>query len=113
MVTRNSRRLIKVAWNVIAGSGSDTNDRNPLDDIAVESERINLNHGVADTMAMNQVTYTALASNTFLRGFQQMWQQHGPGLRSITLLGDLRIILDNDIAVGEAFLVRQVSIDSR
>ena len=93
----------KASWKTFAATGTDTNTRNPLDDIAVEDERINLNHGVADTLAVNKVTYTALASNTFLRGFLTMWKQHGPGLRSIDQLGDIQIIIDNDIAPGDAF----------
>ena len=92
------------SWTAFASTGTDTNTNNPLIAIGTEDERINLSHGTADTLAMNKVTYTKLTSNTYLRGFMQMWKQRAPGLFSLPQIGDYTIIVDNDIAPGEFFI---------
>lgn len=84
----------KGSWTAFT---SDHNTRNPLLDIAVESERINTNHGQADTIVMNQSTYANFVGSTYVKSLEQMFTQERPGVFRFSKLPGYDFIVDNDV----------------
>ena len=91
----------KGSWQSLASTGNQSS-RNPLTDISNETQRITRNHGRANIIAMNQNTYAIFVSNTYVRGYEQMLTQRGPGEFTFSKLPGITFLLDVDIPDGVA-----------
>ena len=86
----------KGSWSALSSTGN-LSARNPLEDIATEMQRININHGIADTLGMNQITYAKFAGNTYIKGYESMLDQKNPGIFTNSKIPGLTFVIDPDI----------------
>lgn len=89
----------KGSWSNFA-TGGNQSGRSPLVDLAEEGKRIKKNHGRANIIAMNSVTYAQFVGNTYVRGYEQMLKQEQPGVFTFSKLPGYTFLVDEDIDDG-------------